>query len=89
VAGRAIGRCVIVAVAVDTVAHLEIAHLLDNLHARYISMASCAGNPVLDVWGMHELDVIWNPVNPDPVDRLRLTTLIKQLCQLGGGSIAR
>lgn len=74
---------------VDTVAHLEIAHLLDNLHARHVAMASRAGDPVLNVWSVDELDVIWNTVDPNPVDWLRLAIIVKELCQLGRSSIAR
>ena len=67
-AGCAIGRSIVIAVTIDTVAHLEIAHLLYNFHAGHVAVACRTGNAILDVRSVHELNVVREPVDPNPID---------------------
>ena len=45
-------------------------------------MTRRAGHSALDVRRMDELNMVRNPVNPDPIDRLGVTTGVEQLSQL-------
>ena len=74
--------------AIDAVAHFEITHLLDNFHVRHVAVARRAGNPVLNMRRVYELNVIGNPVHPDPIDGLRITTFVEEFCELHGCGIA-
>ena len=44
-------------------------------------------NPLLDVRGVNELNVVGNPVDPDPIDRLRITGIVEQLGELRGSGL--
>ena len=68
--GDTVGGSVIGSVTVDTVAHLQVTDLLDLLHASHVSVTGRAGDPYGYVGLVEELDMVWEPVYPLPIDRL-------------------
>lgn len=87
-AGCAISWRIIVAVAVDAVTHLKVAHLFNNFHVCHITMTCRTGNSVLNVRSVYKLNVIRKPVNPYPIDGLRVTTFVIEFCNLSCRTVA-
>ena len=59
-----------ITVAVQTPSHRLILGLVHNVHLIHSTVARNAGYTAVHVRRMIEIDIVGQPVNPDPVDRL-------------------
>ena len=92
VAGSAIGRCAVVSVAVNAVAHLERLNLTDLNHASHVAVAgrtyggrqyAVSLGEKLDMRFVNKMYVVGHSMNPDPVNRFASLAKCPKLFDFG------
>jgi hypothetical protein len=82
VTDRAVSRSTPLPVTVDTIAHSQVANLFHVILFRNITMALSAVEPEVDVYGVHEMDMVRHLMDPGPVHRLSLIEVSHQSLNL-------